>query len=101
MFAQTLTPELTNGLSLTQERGVLLADVFPGGPADLAGLRVDDVVLASDERPVKLRGNLRLRFIADLLRVKSHSRSFVTRNSCRFKCQSSSGKMTLNALLIW
>jgi serine protease Do len=60
VFAQTLTPELANGLSLTQERGVLLADVFPGGPADLAGLRVDDIVLASDGRPVNTARQLEI-----------------------------------------
>jgi serine protease Do len=57
---QTLTPELANALRLTQERGVLLADVFPGGPADLAGLRVDDIVLASDDRPVNTARQLEI-----------------------------------------
>jgi serine protease Do len=50
--AQTLTPELAHGLSLTQDRGVVLADVFPGGPADTAGLMVNDIVLSFDGRPL-------------------------------------------------
>jgi serine protease Do len=58
--AQTLTPELANGLRLAQEHGVLLADVFPGGPADLAGLRADDIVLASDGRPVNTARQLEM-----------------------------------------
>jgi serine protease Do len=48
--AQTLNPELAHGLGLTQDRGVLLADVFPGGPADTAGLMVNDIVLSFDGR---------------------------------------------------
>jgi len=50
--AQTLTPELAHGLSLPQDRGVLLADVFPGGPADTAGLMVNDIVVSFDGRPL-------------------------------------------------
>ena len=37
--AQTITPELAGGLGLPQNWGVVLADVFPGGPAATAGVR--------------------------------------------------------------
>ncbi len=46
--AQTITPTLAAGLALGQTWGVVLADVRPRGPADLAGLRVGDVVLSLD-----------------------------------------------------
>ena len=50
--AETLTSELAHGLGLTQDRGVLLGDVFPKGPADTAGLMVNDIVLSFDGRPL-------------------------------------------------
>lgn len=46
--AQTITPMLSAGLGLPQVRGVILGDVFPGSPADLAGLKVGDLILTLD-----------------------------------------------------
>jgi serine protease Do len=43
--AQTITPELSAGLSLPRDYGVILSDVLPDGPADKAGLKVGDIVL--------------------------------------------------------
>ena len=51
--AQTLTPLLAAGLGLPRDHGVVLADVTPGGPAALAGLRPGDVVLALDGKPME------------------------------------------------
>ena len=48
--AQTITPQLTKGLSLPQDYGVLLADVDPEGPADTAGVKVGDIVQSVDGR---------------------------------------------------
>ena len=44
--AQTLTPTLAAGLGLTQQTGVILADVLPGSPAAKAGVQPGDVVLS-------------------------------------------------------
>ena len=44
--AQTITPTLAAGLSLGRDYGVVLADVYLGGPGYLAGLRVGDIFLA-------------------------------------------------------
>ena len=49
---QTITPTLAAGLGLPQDYGVIVSDVAPGGPADKAGLKVQDVVLTLDKRPV-------------------------------------------------
>jgi serine protease Do len=49
---QTLTPNLARGLGLAQDWGVIVSDLWPGGPADLAGLRVKDVILSIDGRPM-------------------------------------------------
>jgi serine protease Do len=53
VFAQTITPLLAAGLELPRESGVVLGDVYPGGPADEAGLQEGDVVLALDGRPME------------------------------------------------
>jgi len=42
---QTLTSEIAESLGLGERKGVLVAEVTPGGPADRAGLRTGDVVL--------------------------------------------------------
>jgi len=46
--AQTITPNLARGLNLSREWGVILGDVYPGGPGDEAGLEIGDVVLTLD-----------------------------------------------------
>jgi serine protease Do len=46
--AQTITPLLSKGLGLDRDWGVLLSDVYPGGAAADAGLRIGDLVLTLD-----------------------------------------------------
>ena len=43
--AQTITPTLAVALELSRDWGVILGDVYPGGPAYQVGLRVGDIVL--------------------------------------------------------
>lgn len=50
--AQTVTPTLAAGLGLAQNWGVVVSDVIPKGPADAAGLKVQDIVVAIDGRPI-------------------------------------------------
>jgi serine protease Do len=47
---QTITPTLAEGLGLSRKFGVIISDVEPDGPAEAAGLRVGDVLLAIDGR---------------------------------------------------
>ena len=49
---QEITPTLAAGLGLVQNWGVVISDVEPDGPADEAGLKVQDVVLAVDGHPI-------------------------------------------------
>jgi serine protease Do len=49
---QTITPTLAAGLGLPQDYGVIVSDVTPGGPAEGAGLKVQDIVLTLDGKPV-------------------------------------------------
>ena len=53
VFAQTITPQLAAGLRLSREWGVVLGDVYPNGPAAKAGLRINDVILSVDGKPME------------------------------------------------
>ena len=46
VFAQTITQQMAAGLQLSQDWGVLLSDVDPSGPGDIAGLKPGDIVLS-------------------------------------------------------
>ena len=50
--AQTLTPTLADGLGLARSWGTIISDTLPGGMAEAAGLQVQDIVLAIDDRPI-------------------------------------------------
>ena len=50
---QTITPTLAAGLGLATDRGVVVSDVSPDGPADQAGLKIQDIVLSIDDQPVQ------------------------------------------------
>jgi serine protease Do len=45
---QTITPTMADGLGLAQNWGVLIADVIPHGPADAAGIKPGDIIMAFD-----------------------------------------------------
>jgi len=53
VFAQTITPALAAGLRLSREWGVVLGDVYPNGSAAKAGLRIGDVILSLDGKPME------------------------------------------------
>ena len=52
-LSQTVTPTLAAGLRLPRSWGVILADVVPRGPADVAGLRIGDLVLKLDGKEME------------------------------------------------
>jgi len=56
---RNLTPELAKGLHAETMKGVLIADVAKGGPADKAGLKKNDVVIAYRGKEVSESGQLR------------------------------------------
>ena len=49
---QSVTPELSGALGLSQDWGVIVSDVYPEGPAEKAELKIGDVVLGIDGHPV-------------------------------------------------
>jgi serine protease Do len=51
-LVQTITPDLAAGLHLARDFGIIVSDISPGGPADEAGLRIQDIILSVDGAPV-------------------------------------------------
>ena len=51
--AQEITPELAESFGQTAAEGALIAGVQRGSPADTAGIRPGDILLAVDGKPVK------------------------------------------------
>jgi len=50
--AQNITPSLAEGLGLSRGWGVIVSDVTPGGSAEAAGLKIGDIVVSADDRPI-------------------------------------------------
>jgi serine protease Do len=49
---QNLTPELAEYYGLKDQKGVLVARVFEGDPADKAGIKANDIIIAVDGKPI-------------------------------------------------
>jgi serine protease Do len=59
MSLQNLTPEIARGLGLKSDKGVVIANVVPGSPAEEAGLRAGDVIRQVNRASVKDLENLK------------------------------------------
>ncbi len=59
--AQTLTGDMARAMGLAAPQGVVIADLWPGGPAARAGLRQGDVVLSVDGQTVNDEASLNYR----------------------------------------
>ena len=53
VYPTNLTPVLAQGLGLSRNAGVLIEDVVPGSAADKAGIKIDDIVLSADAKPMR------------------------------------------------
>jgi serine protease DegQ len=52
---QDITPELAESLGLEAARGALITKVTEGSPADKAGLKIRDVIVAINDKPIQDR----------------------------------------------
>lgn len=64
---QTLSADLAEGLHMDRPGGVIVNEIYPGGPAEKAGIRSGDVVLAIDGRSVADWEGLRYRVATEEL----------------------------------
>src|SRR5882724_10013991 len=58
---QRVTPDLAAGFGLARPAGLVVKDVFPGGPGAKAGLRRNDVIIALKDQPIDDEASLRFR----------------------------------------
>jgi serine protease Do len=56
--AATITPAMAEGLELETTHGVIVSDLEPGGPAEHAGVQVDDIIVALDGKRMSTRHEL-------------------------------------------
>lgn len=56
--AETVTPQMAEGLQLETDHGIIVSDLEPGGPAEHAGLKVDDIIIALNNRRMMSRHQL-------------------------------------------
>jgi serine protease Do len=87
----SVLPDDVARLGLANSEGALVRVVIAGGPAERAGLAVDDVILSVDGKPVS--GPERLRWLASLAGVGSTVTVRVARGSRQFEI-----KVTLEEL---
>src|SRR5204863_9773293 len=52
MSMQSITSAMAKGLDLVRSYGVIVSDVWPGGPAEAAGLKIGDILVSVDGQPV-------------------------------------------------
>ena len=55
---QDVTPELAEAFKLPRKEGTIIAGVMRGGPADKAGVKVGDILVAVEGKPVTNTANM-------------------------------------------
>lgn len=55
---ETITPAMAEGLELETDHGVIVSDLEPNGPAERAGIQVDDIIVALNNRRMTTKHEL-------------------------------------------
>lgn len=92
VHVSSLLPEDLARLGLTSPQGALVRVVIPGGPADRAGLAIDDVILEFDSKVID--GPERLRWVASLAGVENTVVLRVARSRRLFDLKVKVGELT-------
>ena len=74
LVGQTVTRDLAEGFGLDRPGGVVVSQIYQGGPAAQAGLRKGDVILAVEDQPVENYEALRFRIATRTLGGKADLR---------------------------
>ncbi len=74
VYIQDLTPDLAEGMGISEKEGVLVTDVIAGTPADEAGFEEGDVIVKVNGKKVTSTGELRAR----IAQLKPGSRAKIT-----------------------
>jgi serine protease Do len=73
MSLQTITRSMAQGLGLARDYGLIVSDVWPGGPAEAAGLKIGDILVSVDGQPADnlptVTYNFRLRDSTDKVQL--------------------------------
>src|ERR1700685_2056042 len=56
--AETITPEMAEGLELETDHGIIVSDLEPDGPAARAGIQVDDIIIALNNKRMTTKHEL-------------------------------------------
>jgi Do/DeqQ family serine protease len=58
---QRVTADLAQGIGLVRPAGLIVKEVFPGGPGAKAGMKRNDVIVAMNDQPIDDEGAMRFR----------------------------------------
>ena len=87
--SRSVPPQLVPVLGLPNARGVLVSDIYPGSPAEEAGLRRGDVILQVNDFSVEnaqaMRYRIATRMIGDIVKLTVWRREMSMQVSIRLK----------------
>ncbi len=87
LSVQPVTPEIAESIGMKAPKGVLAKDIYPGSPAEKAGLKAGDVVLALNGAPINSEQDLQYRLA--LSKINTPGELDIMRASKPLKIQAS------------